>query len=163
MVVSSREMLDYAAERPRLFRLAMRFLHNVSEAEELADAAIAKALTHRDRHQPKNEKAWLVGILRNECLHRIRDRKKEELHRFPEEYGKTPLEIAMQRELQDAVDQAVMDLTPEEWWVLYHYQFEDLSGAETAGKMSRTNGSVRALMHRLKRKLAPKLAEFVTP
>ena len=156
-------MLDFETERPRLYRLAMKFMHNDSEAEELADIAIAKALMHRERVQPRNEKAWLVGILRNECLHRIRDRKIEEQHRFREDYGKTPLEIAIQRELQDAVDQAVLDLTPEQWWALYHFQFMDLSGEETAEEMSRTNGSVRALIHRLRRKLAPKLAEFVTP
>ena len=154
-------MFDFEAERPGLFRLAMKYMHNVSEAEELADIGIAKALMHRERIQPKNEKAWLRGIVINECLHRKRDVKIAESHRWVQGYEKTPLEIAIQHELRDIVDEVVMDLTPEQWWALYHFQFQDLSAEETAQMMSRTNGSVRALVHRLRRKLAPKLMEFV--
>lgn len=156
-------MLDFETERPRLFRLAMRYMHNVSEAEEMADIAITKALMHRERIQPRNEKAWLRGIVINECLHRKRDVKSEERHRFRLPYPKTPLQLAIERELQDAVDEAVMDLTPDQWWALYHFQFQDLSSQETAEKMAKKSGSVRALVMRLRRKIAPRLMEFVTP
>lgn len=159
-MVPSKEMLDLEKERPRLIRMAKSFLHNISEAEEIADIAITKALMHRDRIMPKNEAAWLRGIVRNECLHRIRDVKIEEAKRWAGGRGKTTLEIVIERELQEAVDQAVLDLTPAQWWALYHFQFQELSADEAGDKMARRSGSVRALVHRVRRKLARRLQEF---
>jgi RNA polymerase sigma factor (sigma-70 family) len=155
-------MVDFEKERPRLVRAAMTYLHNASQAEEAADYAIVRGMEAFDKYKPLHPSAWLFGILRNWCLHQIRDKKREEANRFWVPYPKSALEEVLLLELRDQVDRAVMKLTPEQWEAVYLREMLDLSYAEIASLTGKGEGAMRAIIHRARARLAPMLLDWAS-
>jgi len=155
-------MIDFEKERPRLVRAAMHFLHNSSGAEEAADRAIVRGMDAFERHKPRNPSAWLYGILRNLCLHEIRDRKKREEKRFWVPYPKSALEEILLLELRDAVDRAVLDLTPDQWEAVYLREMLELPYAEISRLTGKREGALRAIVGRARARLVPHLLDWAS-
>lgn len=155
-------MVDFEKERPRLVRAAMSYLHNPSQAEEAADRAIVRGMEAFEKFQPRHPGAWLFGILRNLCLHEIRDKKRDERTRFWVPYPKSALEEVLLLELRDLVDRAVMKLTPDQWEAVYLREMLDLSYAEIAQLTGKREGAMRAIVHRARARLAPILRAWAS-
>ncbi len=63
-----------------LYRMALRLTHNRPEAEDLVQETWLRALRHFDQFDPgSNCRAWLVTILRNAFLNRLRREDREHL------------------------------------------------------------------------------------
>ncbi len=61
-----------------LYRAALRLTHNRAEAEDLVQETWLRALRHFDRFDPgSNCRAWLLTILRNAFLNRLRREGRE--------------------------------------------------------------------------------------
>jgi RNA polymerase sigma-70 factor (ECF subfamily) len=61
-----------------LFRAALRLTHNRAEAEDLVQETWLRALRHFDQFDPgTNCRAWLLTILRNAFLNRLRREGRE--------------------------------------------------------------------------------------
>src|SRR5207247_5849214 len=63
-----------------LYRAALRLTHNRAEAEDLVQETWLRALRHFDQFDPgSNCRAWLLTILRNAFLNRLRREGREVL------------------------------------------------------------------------------------
>ena len=63
-----------------LYRMALRLTHNRAEAEDLVQETWLRAFRHFDQFDPgSNCRAWLVTILRNAFLTRLRRQGRERL------------------------------------------------------------------------------------
>ncbi|HLF50071.1 MAG TPA: sigma-70 family RNA polymerase sigma factor, partial [Methylomirabilota bacterium] len=61
-----------------LYRAALRLTHNRAEAEDLVQETWLRALRHFDQFDPgSNCRAWLLTILRNAFLNRVRREGRE--------------------------------------------------------------------------------------
>lgn len=75
----SRDFEDVAlVHLDTLYRAALRLTHNRAEAEDLVQETCLRALRSFDRFNPgTNCRAWLLTILRNAFLNRIRQNSRE--------------------------------------------------------------------------------------
>uniref|UniRef100_UPI0015C5CE86 sigma-70 family RNA polymerase sigma factor n=1 Tax=Rhizobium sullae TaxID=50338 RepID=UPI0015C5CE86 len=64
---------------PTLRAFARQFVHNGSDIDDLVQEAVAKALAHVDRFEPRGPdamKSWLFTIMRNTFLTQCKSRKR---------------------------------------------------------------------------------------
>lgn len=146
----------YVSLRPKMIRLALRYVHSQARAEDAVDAAFAAALAHFDRDQPRNVSAWVGMIVRNVCLHEIRDGKKR-AETPPEHWEPAAPANSVPKVLRDEVvervDAALLTLTGDQRLALELFHFEGLDHQEVAEIMESSPGAVRALVHRAKRRM----------
>mgnify|MGYP000465542543 CR=1 FL=1 len=73
VVVETDLAAQVAAARPRVFALCRRYVSDRESAEELAQDAIATALSKLDSYQPDAPIAsWVLSIARNHCRNAVR-------------------------------------------------------------------------------------------
>ena len=103
---------------PRLRRFAFALSRNGADADDLAQAAIERALRSRDQWQPGTRlDSWLYRIMRNLWIDTVRSRGRREKHEAPEDaaknVGEDPREaMHASMELQRAM--AAMERLPDE-------------------------------------------------
>ena len=103
---------------PRLRRFAFALSRNGADADDLAQAAIERALRSRDQWQPGTRlDSWLYRIMRNLWIDTVRARGRRERHEAPEDaakdVGEDPREaMHASMELQRAM--AAMERLPDE-------------------------------------------------
>ena len=103
---------------PRLRRFAFALSRNGADADDLAQAAIERALRSRDQWQPGTRlDSWLFRIMRNLWIDAVRARGRRERHEAPEDaakdVGEDPREaMHASMELQRAM--SAMERLPDE-------------------------------------------------
>ena len=103
---------------PRLRRFAFALSRNGADADDLAQAAIERALRSRDQWQPGTRlDSWLYRIMRNLWIDTVRGRGRRERHEAPEDaakdVGEDPREaMHASMELQRAM--SAMERLPDE-------------------------------------------------
>jgi RNA polymerase sigma-70 factor, ECF subfamily len=159
-----------------VYRMAMSFLKNETEAEDVAQEAFLKAF--RDLANFRGESkfsTWLISIALNEARRRLRRQnaiRMESLDQPTEEGGKVspallldwreiPSEALERREVRALLQKAIEELSPIYREVLVLRDIEELSVEETAGALAISISSVKVRLHRarimLQKELAPKL------
>jgi len=159
-----------------VYRMAMSFVKNETEAEDVAQEAFLKAF--RDLASFRGESkfsTWLISITLNEARRRLRRQNTmriESLDEPPEEGGKVspallrdwreiPSEALERKEVRTLLQEAIGHLSPIYREVLVMRDIEDLSTEETAGALAISVASVKVRLHRarikLQKELAPKL------
>jgi RNA polymerase sigma-70 factor, ECF subfamily len=161
---------------PSVYRMALSFVKNEAEAEDVAQEAFLKAF--RDLASFRGESkfsTWLISITLNEARRRLRRQNTiriESLDEPPEEGGKVapallrdwreiPSEALERKEVRTLLREAIGHLSPIYREVLVMRDIEDLSTEETAGALAISIASVKVRLHRarimLQKELAPKL------
>jgi len=159
-----------------VYRMALSFMKNETEAEDVAQEAFLRAL--RDLANFRGESkfsTWLISITLNEARRRLRRQstvRMESLDDPPEEGGKVspallrdwreiPSEALERREVRTLLQKAIEQLSPIYREVLVLRDIEELSIEETAGLLAISISSVKVRLHRarimLQKELAPKL------
>jgi RNA polymerase sigma-70 factor, ECF subfamily len=159
-----------------VYRMALSFVKNETEAEDVAQEAFLKAF--RDLANFRGESkfsTWLISITLNEARRRLRRQntiRMESLDEPPEEGGKVspallrdwreiPSEALERREVRALLQKAIEELAPIYREVLVLRDIEELSVEETAGALAISISSVKVRLHRarimLQKELAPKL------
>lgn len=150
--------------RPALINVACKIVHNAHLAEDLADEAIENALFKADQ-RTGNLRAWLRAIVVNLCRHHIRDTKqiKRTEHDVYKRRTaeKSPLHIAINKEVQKAIDEALTSLTEKQLKAFKFGEIDQLPYKEVAQLMGLRCGAVRALAFRARTMLSKKLARFI--
>jgi RNA polymerase sigma-70 factor, ECF subfamily len=159
-----------------VYRMAMSFVKNETEAEDVAQEAFLKAFRNLANFRGESKfSTWLISITLNEARRRLRRQsavRMESLDEPPEEGGKVspallrdwreiPSEALERREVRALLQSAIEHLSPIYREVLVMRDIEELSIEETAGTLAISISSVKIRLHRarimLQKELAPKL------
>ena len=159
-----------------VYRMAMSFVKNETEAEDVAQEAFLKAFRNlADFRAESKFSTWLISITLNEARRRLRRQsivRMESLDDPPEEGGKVspallrdwreiPSEALERKEVRTLLQEAIGHLSPIYREVLVLRDIEELSIEETAGALAISISAVKVRLHRarimLQKELAPKL------
>ena len=159
-----------------VYRMAMSFVKNETEAEDVAQEAFLKAFHNLANFRGESKfSTWLISITLNEARRRLRRQstaRMESLDADPEEGGKVspallrdwreiPSEALERREMRELLQKAIEELSPIYREVLVLRDIEELSIEETASALAISISSVKVRLHRarimLQKELAPKL------
>jgi len=162
-----------------VYMMALSFLHNEADAEDVAQEAFLKAFRNLKSFRGEAKfGTWLISITLNEARSRIRRKKilrMESIDEPPEEQGhispallrdwkEIPSEALERHEVRLMLQEAVAALP-----TIYRETFmlrdvEELSIAETAEILSVTTVTVKVRLHRarmmLQKTLAPQLKQM---
>jgi RNA polymerase sigma-70 factor, ECF subfamily len=159
-----------------VYRMALSFVRNETEAEDVAQEAFLKAFRDLTTFRGESKfSTWLISITLNEARRRLRRQstvRMESLDESPEEGGKIspallrdwreiPSEALERSELRALLQKAIEELAPIYREVLVLRDIEELSIEETASALAISISSVKVRLHRarimLQKELAPKL------
>lgn len=158
------------AHAPRLHGLLRRFLRDDDDVADIAQEALVRAFHSLDRYDATRPfYPWLRRIAVNLALNELAKRKvrqpvdaaDEVLLQLPDHApADAPLQ---QRELGEAVDEALRAL-PAEWAAVFRLRVhEDMSYAEIADALDIPIGSVMSRLSRARARLAQALAARFGP
>jgi RNA polymerase sigma-70 factor (ECF subfamily) len=157
-----------------VYAAAFSVLGNPSDAEDAAQEAFLKALTHLGQFRAEAKfSTWLVQIALNEARLRVRrDRKglyssidegsqDDDGDYFPIDYAdwrEIPSETLQRKELKEALQRALATLKPIYREVLVLRDIEHLSITETAAALDITEASVKTRLLRARLMMRDALA-----
>lgn len=127
-----------------LYRIALYYMGNATEAEDAVGDAVLKAYEHFNRLKNRDAfRSWIIKILINTCKKRMRSwfRKNEELDNANLFYEKD-LETA------PLVSAAMEILSQEERLIVALYVFGGYIGEEIAQMLGIKHSTVRSKYHR---------------
>ena len=154
-----------------LYRTALRLTHDRAEADDLVQETWLRALQHFDQFDPgSNCRAWLVTILRNAFLNRLRRQGRERLEsEMTGERGdsapfegsaidpSTPEEEFFQTVFHGDVERALKSLSPAFQQVIALADFEGFTYKEIAQVLNCPIGTVMSRLSRARQLLRTEL------
>jgi RNA polymerase sigma-70 factor, ECF subfamily len=153
---------DWAGLRVRCVSEASRLLPR-TEAEEAAQEALVRAWMRRDScRSPGAPLPWLLEITRNEARRLIGSQSRRSTHELP---GGAELEAdsedhhLAETALRLSVEQALDTLADGDRDLLRLRYAEDLTQTEVARRLGVPEGTVKARLHRARRRLRGLLAD----
>jgi len=169
--------------RQAVINFAYRMLQDLTEAEDIAQAAFVQVFKAADRYQTSARfTTWLFTITRNLCLNELRRRSRhpaESLEQtrdddsdlpqrqFEERRTVAPPEAMLRDELTAKVEESVAQLPESQRTALLLYQREELSYEEICTVLGCSLSATKSLIHRaresLKRQLKPYLRTGAWP
>ncbi len=157
----------------RVYTAAFAVLRNEAEAEEVAQEAILKALTHiRQFRAEARFSTWLIQIAVNEALMRRRkdhaeimepigDRQEEEGSYTPRDFAdwrEIPSEVLERKEIREKLAEAVAAMASKYREVFVLRDMQHLSIEETAEALGISRASVKTRLLRARLMLRDLLA-----
>jgi RNA polymerase sigma-70 factor (ECF subfamily) len=159
-----------------VYRMALSFVKNESEAEDVAQEAFLKAFRNLASFRGESKfSTWLISITLNEARRRVRRQGIVRIESLDEpaedgikvspallmDWREIPSEALERREVRALLQEAVNQLSPIYREVFVLRDMEELSIDETASTLSISISSVKVRLHRarimLQKELAPKL------
>ncbi|TFH37316.1 MAG: sigma-70 family RNA polymerase sigma factor [Anaerolineales bacterium] len=144
----------YDALSPELYRYGYRLLGDVEQAEDVLSETFVRFLRAiRAGGGPKTHlRAYLYRTLHNLVIDRHRRQEPAWHELVPEEIAageSTNPAYSVQQQLDGRKARALLwHLTPEQRQVILLKFFQELSNAEIAAALEKTEGAVKALQHR---------------
>jgi RNA polymerase sigma-70 factor (ECF subfamily) len=128
---------------------------NHHDAEDLTARTFHRALKHVPRYVDRGVpfSAWLYRIAHNVVANWHRDRSRRQVISIddlvmPVRSVDNPATVAEEKDKQDMLLEVVRRLPPERQQLLILKFVEQMSNAEIAGVMGRTEGAIKSLYHR---------------
>ncbi len=135
------------------------FCHNREVAEDLMQETFLRAFCTLERQE--EVLPWLLKVARNLYLDTWRKEKKivdgVEIEKTSQE--KEILDTFIQQEQNKRLYQAIQSLEEREREIVVLYYFAELSQEKISQMLNISNGNVRVMLHRTKRKLKTMLME----
>ena len=154
----------YERHLTAIYRYVFYRVGDAGEAEDLTETVFVKAWEALDRYRPTEAPftAWLYRIAHNLLIDAHRTRKPMEplAEHYPDD-APNPERAATARERAADVQAALASLEPVQQQVLTLRFIADLSHAETASIVGKTEGAIRVIQHRALALLRTLLAEKV--
>lgn len=139
-----------------------RLIHNITIAEDLAQDAFVEVFVHKERYNYETSfKTYLYTIGRNKAVDYIR---KNQRLMFVDEYPDAVKEEAsleekvIVKEEKQMIYHAMKQLKKEYQTAIVLIDFEELSYADAAKILDKTNGQMKVLIHRARKSLAKVLS-----
>ena len=133
-----------------VFRLAMSYLGNRADAEDISQNVFLSALNTRHEPSPDKEKAWLLTCTANACKNHLQSFWKRNVGVLDEA---VPFRDEKDRSLYDAV----MKLSPKYRAVIHLYYYEGYDQREIAEILHLTRTAVQTRMSRAREMLKKEL------
>jgi RNA polymerase sigma-70 factor, ECF subfamily len=149
-----------------LYRVARRMTRNPGEAEDLVQDALVRAYRGFDGFDGRYPRAWLLTILRNTHINRLRKRRPDLLddevaQRVPAPGADGRQDGTSERALHDEFDPLVRDalaaLSANHRAVIALVDLDGLSYQEAAEVLGVPVGTVMSRLHRARRKVRAEL------
>lgn len=162
----------YGRYSTALFSLALRFVGNSSEAEELLQDAFVKIWRHAARYDSAKSRpfTWAVTILRRTCVDHLRKRGRQgpaaaEADRLalPEDLPARDdvRDSAESHEAADRVHLALADFPPAQRTALELALYSELTHAEIALRLAQPVGTIKTWIRRGLAGLRASLSELL--
>jgi RNA polymerase sigma-70 factor (ECF subfamily) len=150
------------AYTPLLFRMAHALLRNRAEADDVVQETFLRVLQHRrSLHEIRDLRVWLVRIAWNLALDRRRKLRPDQMEdAFAQSLVAVnlPADRAIAEALELKAVLAEIERLPEaERHVLLLAAVEEMSHAEMAAVLGRSESAVRALLFRARTRLRERL------
>jgi len=153
--------------KQRIFNLVLKMVRNREDAMDLAQEAFVKAYhSLKDFREEASFSTWLYRIAVNLCLNFTqRDRFRsfillEDLTQ-PVLSSDSPLKDLEQKELDKAIDQAVLNLPSKQRTVFILRHYQELPHSEIAKILDKSEGTIKANYFQAIKKLKKSLAGFI--
>ena len=176
--VSESEFLEKHA--PLVYNLALRLVGNASDAEDLAQDALIRALKALPNFRGESSlSTWVYRITVNTWKNRVRSEKRRGLWKMlpmslftgededeepPFQDGSKPLDAGLESDEKGAVVQkALLELDAESRAVVVLREIEGQSYQEIAAALDIPEGTVKSRLSRARETLKGKLQKYVTP
>lgn len=150
-----------------LLRVALSITHDRADAEDLVQDTLLRAFRAIERFDGRHPRAWLLTIMRNAQINRVR-RKRPELLRDPDltfEHTASVAEEGASAEAQvidplfDADVEEAFDALPERFRsVVELVDLDGLSYQEAADVLGVPIGTVMSRLHRARKRIRDHLA-----
>jgi len=159
----------------KVYNIAYRMMGNPADANEALQDAFLRAYRFLKRFQFKSSfYTWLYRIATNVCLTKLRKRKSPVVMSLDEPVG-TDGELALevpdhkynpetmyrQREIREAIKEAVDELPPDYRSVVVLRDLEGLTNEEVSTILNLSVPAVKSRLHRGRLALREKLAKYV--
>lgn len=145
-----------------LMRVARSITGNPTDAEDLVQDTLIRAYKSIDRFDGRYPRAWLLTIMRNAQINRVR-RKRPELMRDPDltlsivantdTDAATPESMIMDMTLDAEIEQSLAALSPQFREVIHLVDIEGLSYNEAAAVLDIKVGTVMSRLHRGRKRI----------
>ena len=145
-----------------LYRVANSITRNRTDAEDLVQDTLLRAYRAIDRFDGRYPRAWLLTIMRNAQVNRVR-RKRPELMKDPDETmarvaddsatGAPADSALMDAELSAPLESALATLPPKFLAVVELVDVNELSYQEAADALGIPVGTVMSRLHRARRNI----------
>ena len=149
-----------------LYRVGLSITRNPADAEDLVQDTLLRAYRAVDRFDGRHPRAWLLTILRNAQLNRVR-RRRPELLADPDRTMPTVADTApggasadipvLEATFETAVGAAFADLSDRFRVVVEMVDLNGLSYQETADALDVPVGTVMSRLHRARRRMRKQL------
>ena len=151
----------------RLYRIGMSVLNNDADAEDAMQTAYIKAYEHLAQfRQQSSLSTWLIRIMINECLAQKKIKQRfdnGEIEKYLQNKSsmKTPAHVLMNKELNDALENAIAQL-PEKYRLVFMLrEIEELSVKETGDALDLEESNVKVRLNRAKTMLRENLNGYL--
>jgi RNA polymerase sigma factor (sigma-70 family) len=150
----------------RLYRVCMAILHDDDEAEDMMQTAYIKAYENLNRFEGRaNFSTWLTRIAINECLMRLKKRKKIiQLDNSISELqieNRHPMSAFINKELKEILEKAIAGL-PEKYRIVFMLrEIEGMNVEETTECLAISEANVKVRLNRAKEMLRESLTDYV--
>jgi len=155
----------------RLYRIGLSVTGDDHETEDVMQTAYIKAFENLAKFEFKSAfSTWLIRILINESLLRIKKRKQSVMvndalltgkiyQQYPER-SQTPLMKVVNKELKIAIEEAIQQLPEKYRTVFIMREVEDMNVAETQECLALTEVNVKVRLNRAKAMLRESLSAY---
>jgi len=161
--------------QPNVYRFGVRMCRDPEDAKDiLQDTMLTVARSLHNFRGPASTSTWLYSIARSFCAKKHRKSKfapretSLDSEAGPEASaisgpGRTPEEAMAGRQVEDALEQAIRDLKPEDREVLLLRDAEGLSAAEVAEVTGSTIPAVKSRLHRARTQVRREMVPLLSP
>lgn len=136
-----------------VFRLALSYLHNRPDAEDISQSVFMKLIRYQKPIQKGKEKSWLLSCTANACKDHLKSFWKKNTVELDETIIFT---CEMDKELWEAVD----SLAPKYRVVIHLYYYEGYSQEEISEILKISRTAVQTRVSRAKRQLKEVLSKY---
>lgn len=163
-------LLLYERHRDAVYRFAYRLLGSTALAEDVTHDCFLSLIKQPARFDPARAvqlRTYLYAAARNLAMKHFRRQGHEVLvEEFSEEprvpEAQEPLRQLLDEELSSEVRRAIEELPPLQREALILFEYEELTLSEVASVVGADTGTVKARLHRARRRLKRRLAPYLS-
>lgn len=155
MSIDNEERKKRCAEAMRVhgdavYRLAFARCRNTADAEDIFQTTFLRFYaSHIPFGNPEHEKAWLLRVCINACKDLQKSAWRTKVSAMPDEFDAPDTSARKETTPQEeALDEAMQRLSPEQRTVVHLHYFEGFSTGETAQMLGMRSATVRSHLHR---------------